>query len=412
MAESYVCAFRGRRDGYQVPLALAEASRLDQFITDFYAIPRIRQLAKFGPSYLRSKAEFRVEAGIPHERVRCLWGTTVYEHLRHRLGCARAITFMKLDRKYSQVAAQRAAQQRSDLLLYSPYAWEAFLTRYRHTPRRVLFQYHPHTEMESRLLAEDSVRFPGIGESFSHNRQRPLPESLVRRERDCWQHADLILCASAFTRRSLLEAGADGDKCCVVPYGIDVPDQAPQQPGEFAFHAVLVGSGSQRKGLHHLLHAWQNANLPKGSRLTLVCRKLDRGIEHLISETKQVSLLRGLSQAALNDLYSQCDLFVMPSLVEGFGQVYLEALAQGCPVLGTENTCLPDLGNESDGIFLVEPGNVEQLTAKLEDLSVCLPGNEAISAAARTCACRFSWSSFRQGICQALSSKTREHQPA
>ena len=53
----------------------------------------------------------------------------------------------------------------------------------------------------------------------------------------------------------------------------------------------------------------------------------------------------------------------MPSLVEGFGQVYLEALAQGCPVLGTANTCLPDLGGEADAIFLVTPGNVELFEA-------------------------------------------------
>jgi len=49
----------------------------------------------------------------------------------------------------------------------------------------------------------------------------------------------------------------------------------------------------------------------------------------------------------------------------GFGQVYLEALAHGCPVLGTANTGLPDLGSESDGVFLVEPGNVTELAAKL-----------------------------------------------
>ena len=32
----YVCAFRGRRDNYQVPLTLAEAGQLDRFITDAY----------------------------------------------------------------------------------------------------------------------------------------------------------------------------------------------------------------------------------------------------------------------------------------------------------------------------------------------------------------------------------------
>ena len=71
----------------------------------------------------------------------------------------------------------------------------------------------------------------------------------------------------------------------------------------------------------------------------------------------------------------------MPSLIEGFGQVYLEALSFGLPVLGTRNTCLPDLGDEGDGIFCVDPGNIEELTSTLERLSELLleQGISAIS---------------------------------
>jgi len=64
------------------------------------------------------------------------------------------------------------------------------------------------------------------------------------------RHADLILCASAFTRRSLLEAGADERRCRIVPYGIDLPPAPPPAPAGDAFRAVFVGSGGQRKGLH------------------------------------------------------------------------------------------------------------------------------------------------------------------
>jgi glycosyltransferase involved in cell wall biosynthesis len=66
-----------------------------------------------------------------------------------------------------------------------------------------------------------------------------------------------------------------------------------------------------------------------------------------------------------------CESFMKPvlfrhaPLIEGFGQVFLEALSYGCPVLSTVNTCLPDLGGESDGIFLTEVGNLDQLTYKL-----------------------------------------------
>ena len=47
-----------------------------------------------------------------------------------------------------------------------------------------------------------------------------LTEELRRRNRHRWRHADLIICASTFTKSSLIEAGADASLCEIVPYGI------------------------------------------------------------------------------------------------------------------------------------------------------------------------------------------------
>ena len=401
-SQGYVCAFRGRRDSYQVPLALAEGGLLDQFITDAYAMPWVRTLAKLGPPSVRAKIDFRLQPGIPIERVRCLWGTTLVEHARHRLGFAPMLTFNKLDRRFSLAAAKRAAQNRTHLFLYSPYAWEAFTARYPHTPKKVLFQFHPHRELERRILAEDSARYPGVGESFSGTQFGQVPEELAQRDQDAWKHADLILCASGFTKRSLLEIGAQEQFCHIVPYGIEVPEVANGEPPTESFDAVFVGSGGQRKGLHHLLLAWQRANLPVSSRLTLVCRVMDREIERIAVATPRVEIVRGIPLQRLNAFYATSSLFVMPSLVEGFGQVYLEALAQGCPVLGTANTCLPDLGGEADGIFLVKPGSTDELVGKLEQLSRIVRGNRELRHAARACARKFTWPAFRDGIRGAL----------
>jgi len=404
--ETYVCAFRGRRDSYQVPLALAEAGLLDQFITDAYAQRWIKALARLTPGRLLARVTSRSHSGIPSEQVRCLWGTTALEHLRHRLGFAATMTYLKLDRRFSEAAARRAGQRHSHLFLYSPYAWEAFTAKYSHKPRRVLFQYHPHPQLERRLLMEDAARYPGIGESFAGvSAPDSLPEGLVRRERDCWRHADVIICASEFTRQSLVEAGCDAQRCRVVPYGIDPPNPALEAPPPKAFHAVFVGSGGQRKGLHHLLLAWQRACLPASSRLSLVCRVLDNGIKNMLAGIQGVELRPGVSAPELQRLYASSALFVMPSLVEGFGQVYLEALAHGCPVLGTANTCLPDLGGEGDGVYLVSPGDVDGLAAKLYALARVLPGNRSARDAARNCAARFTWPAFREGVRQALRTK-------
>jgi glycosyltransferase involved in cell wall biosynthesis len=404
--EQYVCAFRGRRDSYQAPLALAEAGLLDQFITDAYATRLVEGVTRFASGAVRAKIASRSEAGIPRERVRCLWGTTLVEHLRHALGCAPVLTYNNLDRNFSWAAARRARKARASLFLYSPYAAEAFTARYRHTPRKVLFQYHPHPELEKRIMDADSRNHPGIGESFSVGSATEIPQNLAARERNAWKNADLILCASAFTKFSLVEAGADQAKCRVIPYGIDVPcaTDAEFTPGEF--RASFVGSGGQRKGLHHLLLAWKRAKLPPSSNLTLVCRVIDQGIERLLAETPGVELRRGASRRDVERLMASSALFVMPSLVEGFGQVYLEALAQGCPVLGTANTALPDLGGENDGVFLTTPGNLDELTAKLEQLSKTLATDFSIRNAARDCARRFSWSAFREELRNAIGAGT------
>lgn len=394
----YVCAFRGRRDNYQVPLALAQHNLLDQFITDFYATELIQKLTAFLPNQWSQKVIFRREPQIPPQKVKCLWGTTLVEHTRHNLGFSPASTFAELDKSFSQEALSRAKLTKSNLLLYTPYAWEAFIAHYPHNPRKILFEFHPHPEFELSILTKDFKRFPFVEKSYKEQTGNDLSEKLQLRMRNCWQYADTTLCASNFTRQTLIAAGADPHSCHAISYGIDPPLLPLKKPNSNSFQALFVGSGIQRKGLHHLLYAWQRANLPQESQLILVCRNLDPGIELLVHETPKVKFIQGTNAQALANLYQTSHLFVMPSLIEGFGQVFLEALSYGCPVLGTVNTCLPDLGQEKDGIFLTEVGNIDEITYKLEYLAQKLPANSEIRHQARACAERFSWEDFRHKL--------------
>jgi glycosyltransferase involved in cell wall biosynthesis len=400
----YICAFRGRRDYYQVPLALGEADMLDQFITDAYAMPLLRKIEGMLPTHFAEKVRFRYDSRLPDSRVRCLWRTTLLEHTRHRLGFTPWETFAKLDSEFSLAAAARARKSRGSLFLYTPYAWEAFTARYSHSPRKVLFQFHPHPDIERRILLEDSSVYQFFHHSYEDEMGERVSDDLKRRNRDSWRHADLILCASSFTKWSLVEVGANPDLCKIVPYGIDFDDEAAPPAVSNSFHVLFVGSGTQRKGLHHLLLAWQKAALPADSQLTLVCRFLDPGLESLIKQTPRTRLLRGLGLFELNELFRTSSLFVMPSLVEGFGQVYLEALAQGCPVLGTSHSCLPDLDDFSGSITQVQPGRIDQLIAQIESLSRFIPGNSDIKKQARACAREWPWGQFREGVRSALHS--------
>ena len=383
---------------------------LDQFIADAYSGPFLRKIERWFPPRIGDKVRFRYDSGLPDNRIRCLWITTIVEHMRHRLGFAPWATFARLDSRFSLAAAARARQMRSNLFLYHSYAWEAFTARYPHSPRKVLFQYHPHSDLERRILFEDSMKYQLSHYPYEDEAGQCVSDEFKRRNRDCWMHADLILCASTFTKQSLIEVGAKPTMCRIVPYGIETPDAPPEATVLNSFSVLFVGSGTQRKGLHHLLLAWQRAALPAHSQLTLVCRFIDPGLEALAHRTSRVRLVRGLGSDQLNSLYRTSTLLAMPSLVEGFGQVYLEALSQGCPVLGTPNTCLPDLG-ESSAVFQVEPGQMDQLISELERLGRVLPGDLGVRKKAQSCAARWPWVKFRQGIRAVLQFEPARSRP-
>jgi glycosyltransferase involved in cell wall biosynthesis len=404
----YICAFRGRRDSYQVPVALAEVGKLDQFITDHYCGLPERMLARLLPQRFAESVRGRFDEGLPKALVTRLRWTAAAEAAARLSKVPAATIFDTFDPRYGVIAAREARRLKSDLLMYSPYAHEAFIARFEHSLRKVLFQYHPHFALEDAILKADRNASEKLGIEFSGRLEsiEEGPNSVRLSADSAWQIADQVLCASTFTKQSLVDAGADPAKISVVPYGVHLTPQQiagdPQQP-EDGFHALFVGSGLQRKGLHHLLRAWKRARLRAGACLTVVARVIDPGLLPLLETTPRVHVLRGLTGEELRRLYNTATVFVMPSLAEGFGQVYLEALAQGLPVIGTRNTCLPDIGREAEGVFLVTPGQIDELAALLERLSVQLDSNLEIRRSAALHAQQFTWTRFRSTLRNALT---------
>jgi hypothetical protein len=97
----YVCAFRGRRDSYQVPVALAESELLDSFITDAYASEPVQLLSKGLPARLRERILLRRASGIPDGRVKSLWKSTLFERANFRLGKPESLVFAPKAAKFS-----------------------------------------------------------------------------------------------------------------------------------------------------------------------------------------------------------------------------------------------------------------------------------------------------------------------
>ena len=133
----------------------------------------------------------------------------------------------------------------------------------------------------------------------------------------------------------------------------------------------------------------------------VVARVVDPGMENYL-QAEGIRWVRGLPRAELNWYFAHAHAFVLPSLSEGFGQVYVEALAHGCPVIGTRNSVLPDLTEAQPWIRYVEPGDVgglaERLRERLRETAPAAKQRVTIAASVDG----LSWERFRAGIEEVL----------
>lgn len=87
-------------------------------------------------------------------------------------------------------------------------------------------------------------------------------------------------------------------------------------------------------------------------------------LEELIKELgleDNVSFLGKLEHKEVIDIMKQYDIFSLPSYKEGFGMVYIEAMAQGIPVIGVKGEGIEDAIENGVNGFLVERKNIEEL---------------------------------------------------
>ena len=376
----FVVVHNGSRDGYQVAAALVEAVLLECLVTDLYAPGPLTRLAGF---FAR-----RHHQAVPFRKVSQLWRVFAAQAAARTLRLPLDRVFAVTDQWLARKAARIARRTGAGLLCYGSYVPPSSSTQ---GVPVIDFEYHPHPGATFDIIARDHALYPETAESFGREERehhRIAPD-------EPWRRADSVICASAMTRRSLEFAGADPARIAVVPYGM-APAQivAPRPPGDCRF--LFVGQGIQRKGLHHLIRAWQARPRP-GATLTLVCYRLDAAIAALIVDDS-IRVLFRRSPEELADLYRQADVFVMPSLVEGFGLVYLEALAHGCHVVGTTNTGLPDLDLGTEAATIIEPGEIRALDLALTDLAERKRNGAFDPQAIANRAARWSWADFRREI--------------
>ena len=396
MKQQYVTAFPGRRDSYQVPLALHEHGRLACFATDAYDAGWVARAIRIcgGRSLDRRRCP-----ELPTARVRPGFGLELGGRVLARMMEPSRGAVMADDWLAARAAAI-ANRLDASLLLYEFQGELGFRSLRSRHQRRILFHFHPHPSWEHPLLLADARAYPEFLPGLLSATRSGMPARYARHTRAAWRAADHVLVASSCTRDSLRHDGCPDDRISLVPYGretVETAEPPAVMPREERPFLLWVGSGLFRKGLHHLCRAWEISGSGRAANLIVVARHVEPGMEPLLA-APGIRWVRGLPRGELNWYYDHALAFVLPSLSEGFGQVYLEALAHGCRVIGTRHSVLPDLAAAQAWVDYVQPGEIEALAAAIRRALLRPAAGATERAAVAASVGDYTWERFRAGV--------------
>jgi glycosyltransferase involved in cell wall biosynthesis len=225
--------------------------------------------------------------------------------------------------------------------------------------RCVLNQMDPN-RVEVELVREEEKRWPGWALPATH-----VPEAFFRRREQEWALADRVVVNSEFSRQALIRQGVAADKLTVIPLcyeeGLPRKDDRREVSRQPPLRVLYLGRVVLRKGIQYLMEA---AKLLRDEPVHFdVVGQIVISDDAVKSAPANMTFHGRANRDQAGAWYRQADIFVLPTLSDGFGLTQIEAMAHGLPVIATPN-CGEVVTDGVDG-FIVPPRDAISLAKAL-----------------------------------------------
>lgn len=345
----------GAREHYVLARELHRRGRLRALVTDAWAPPA--SIAARLPGDVGRRLAERYDSGLADASVARFTGALAWFELVQRLRGRDGWELLLARNRWFEAQAVRALRE-SDLLAerpvvfaYSYAARDIFrAARARGCPT-VLGQIDP-------AVAEEDV----VAEAV--NRHPELMPRWQRAPTNYWQHwreecelSDRIVVNSEWAREGLLRAGVVAEKLRVVPLAYEPVAASAVRPVPTRFDAdrplriLFLGSFILRKGAAELLRAARELRgLPVEFHIV---GATDLTISDADRSNPGLKFHGPVPRQRVHAHFAAADLFLLPTLSDGFGLTLLEAKSHGLPVIASRR-CGDVVTDGRDGIVLNE----------------------------------------------------------
>lgn len=411
-----IVAHPGQQHSYQAAIALKEKGMLYRYVTTVYDSPNSLMM-RVGKRFMKrdnlKRAQGRKNELLDGNVTQfCeLYGLMLLLILR--LDKTKKRVFYNkfnqfVSRRFGRKVADYAIKHEVDAVIcYDTSSAECFRILEKKAPNiiRILDNAAPNRYglcKEYHRIDEESHIFEKQRDTF---KEYLLDEKKAEPYREEAKLAHCHIVASSFSKRMLVNAGISADRIAVIPYGFETKhrkqDVHRNEMDKLRF--LFVGEISPQKGIYDYIAVAQkfyglaefHAAGGGVERLPVADKS---NFEHSI-------VYHGfLTKDQLFELYQQCDVFVFPSLGDGFGFVVLEALSFGLPVICSRNSVGEDIIRDQYNGLLINAGDSTQLAEKIKWFVENRSFLDSMKKNAVESALQYSWSRYAKDIVGSLQS--------
>ncbi len=369
----WLCCQLGAREHYAIPRALFRLGTLDWLVTDAW-VPPSSLLAKI---YGRRLTD-RFHNDLSDARVMAFNSSVIQFEMfsrtrrigewqkivaRNRWFQRKVVSFLRFQLRKGAWLPRSFTLSTSEhqpiLLSYSYAALDPLRYAKSHGWKTVLVQIDPGPE-EEKIVAEEVARVPELAGDW-----QPAPPEYWSNWREECKLADRIVVNSEWSREALIRAGVAPDKLSIIPlaYEPGVGSRRLTEPrlqrnypdyftAERPMRVLFLGLINLRKGVARLLEA---ARILRNEPVEFwMVGPVEIANASTSGDRGRVRWFGPVPREKAADYYRNADVFILPTLSDGFAITQLEAQAHGLPVIASKN-CGKVVENGVNGIILDEP---------------------------------------------------------
>lgn len=223
------------------------------------------------------------------------------------------------------------------------------------------------------------------------------------------RHADVLVTTSMFLKKSL-EDTYHAKSIVVSPLGIDVSftKQKTQYKHKKPYF-LFVGSLKPSKNIPRILSAFSLFLKKSKEEFDLLCIGSDFWLDPEVTKkvqalhlTDNIIFIPSVANSDLVPYYRGATALVSPSLYEGFGLPFVEAMTAGCPVIGSTAGAIPEIVRDAG--ILVDPHDVTGLANAMNNVAMDKKLRDDMKKKGIERAKKFSWEDFASDVLTVIDS--------